>query len=66
MKKLIITISVISLGLLSGCATNTSSQKGLKKSPCACLFQPIQTPEDQLSQPYEPITKLVKNEVNVV
>ncbi len=27
---------------LSACASNTTSQKGLKKSPCACVFKPIE------------------------
>ncbi|MBF7691174.1 hypothetical protein [Acinetobacter pollinis] len=26
---------------MTGCATHTTSEQGLKKSPCACVFKPI-------------------------
>ncbi|EJO33823.1 hypothetical protein B9X75_10980 [Acinetobacter pittii] len=42
MKKMIITtICILSITSLTACATKTGSQKGLKKSPCACVFQSL-------------------------
>lgn len=41
MKKIIISICVVGLVSLTGCATKSASQKGLKKSPCACVYEPL-------------------------
>lgn len=34
-------IPLIFSTILTGCATHTTSEQGLKKSPCACVFKPI-------------------------
>ena len=57
---------VVSLTALTACATNTSSQKGLKKSPCACVYQPIPSVDNQISDPFAQVTKAVKTGGNVV
>ncbi|APX64399.1 hypothetical protein AsACE_p200023 (plasmid) [Acinetobacter schindleri] len=66
MKKIFITMGILSLTALTACATNTSSQKGLKKSPCACVYQPIPSAENQISDPFAQVTKTVKTGGNVV
>ena len=66
MKKILITMCIVSLSALTACATNTSSQKGLKKSPCACVYQPIPSAEYQNSDPFAQVTKTVKTGGNVV
>ena len=66
MKKVLVTICLVSLTALTACATNTSSQKGLKKSPCACVYQPIPNAENQISAPFAQVIKSVKTGGNVV
>ena len=66
MKKIFVTMGILSLTALTACATNTSSQKGLKKSPCACVYQPIPSAENQISDPFAQETKTVKTGGNVV
>ena len=66
MKKILVTMCVVSLTALTACATNTSSQKGLKKSPCACVYQPIPSADHQISDPFAQATKTVKTGGNVV
>lgn len=48
MKKTILTMCILSL---TACATNTSSQNGLKKSPCACVYKSIPSSEYQNTNP---------------
>ena len=59
-------MGILSLTALTACATNTSSQKGLKKSPCACVYQPIPSAENQISDPFTQVTKTVETGGNVV
>ena len=55
----------MSLSALTACATNTASQKGLKKSPCACVYQPMPSAEYQNSDPFAQVAKAVKTGGNV-
>ncbi|KQQ65478.1 hypothetical protein [Acinetobacter sp. Leaf130] len=52
MKKTLIILTTVGIAALSGCASNSASQKGLKKSPCACVYQSLPSAEYQLSDPF--------------
>lgn len=41
MSKVLLMCGLVSSLFLSACASNTTSQQGLTKSPCACVFKPV-------------------------
>lgn len=52
MKKLILVMGLLSPLVISACASNTTSQQGLKKSPCACVYKPIPSADFKNSDPF--------------